>query len=317
MKKNKFVVLPASLMIMMSCAEGGNLFNETSFIGEWHEIMPVNKHILQGVVFEKDGKASSVGMATLKYNGWELLKNGKECSIVLSGESIGNGQTIQFSDTLNVVSLNNDTLTLGKGDMYRIQYVKSENPEGQLIGGSDAAMGYTYSKVLDKKIRIFEEGSRLLSATDPNATMAAYSVFSADSSKVELFLPGGAVVLDKHVRPNGTAVWNVEDDDTYMVEKYNDEWLVTRRGKLLYATSGTDNSINAEFTGKNGENLFITFFNNAGVAQMNYNGVDYLLYQYRTASGYGYKNAFADIRGKGKNMTLTLSGSESIEFTEK
>ena len=274
MKKNNLLFLPASLMIMMSCAEGGNMFNETSFIGEWHEIMPVNKHILQGVVFEKDGKASSVGMATLKYNGWELLKKGKECNIVLSGESIGNGQTIQFSDTLNVISLNNDTLTLGKGDMYRIQYVKSENQEGQLIGGSDAAMGYTYSKVLDKKIRIFEEGCRLLSATDPNVTMAAYSVFSADSSKVELFLPGGAVVLDKRVRPDGTAVWNVEDDDTYMVEKCNDEWLVTRRGKLLYVTSGTENTINAEFTGKGGENLFVTFFNNAGVAQMNYNGGD-------------------------------------------
>lgn len=314
MKKSKFLILPASLMIMMSCAEGGNMFNETSFIGEWHEIMPVNKHILQGVVFEKDGKASSVGMATLKYNGWKLLKN----SIVLSGESIGNGRTIQFSDTLNVISLNNDTLTLGKGDMYRIQYVKSENSEGQLIGGSDAAKGYTYSKVLDKKIRIFEEGNRLLSATDSNATMAAYSVFSDDSSKVELFLPGGAVVLDKRVRPDGTAVWNVEDDDTYMVEKYNDEWLVSRRGRLLYATSGTENTINAEFTGKGGENLFVTFFNNAGVAQMYYNGVDYLLYQYRTASGYGYKNAFADIRGKGKAMTLTLAGSESvIEFTEK
>ena len=148
MKKNNLLFLPASLMIMMSCAEGGNMFNKTSFIGEWHEIMPVNKHILQGVVFEKDGKASSV-------------------------------------DTLNVISLNNDTLTLGKGDMYRIQYVKFENPEGQVIGGSDVAMGYTYSKVLDKKIRIFEEGCRLLSATDPNATMAAYSVFSADSSKVE------------------------------------------------------------------------------------------------------------------------------------
>lgn len=314
MKKSKFLILPASLMIMMSCAEGGNMFNETSFIGEWHEIMPVNKHILQGVVFEKDGKASSVGMATLKYNGWKLLKN----SIVLSGESIGNGRTIQFSDTLDVISLNNDTLTLGKGDMYRIQYVKSENSEGQLIGGSDAAKGYTYSKVLDKKIRIFEEGNRLLSATDSNATMAAYSVFSDDSSKVELFLPGGAVVLDKRVRPDGTAVWNVEDDDTYMVEKYNDEWLVSRRGRLLYATSGTENTINAEFTGKGGENLFVTFFNNAGVAQMYYNGVDYLLYQYRTASGYGYKNAFADIRGKGKAMTLTLAGSESvIEFTEK
>jgi hypothetical protein len=35
MKKNNLLFLQASLMIMTSCAEGGNMFNETSFIGEW------------------------------------------------------------------------------------------------------------------------------------------------------------------------------------------------------------------------------------------------------------------------------------------
>lgn len=67
--------------------------------------------------------------------------------------------------------------------------VKNSDNENAPIGGSDAAMGYTYSKVLDKKIRIFEEGARLLSAVDPQATMAAFAVFPSDSSKVELFLP--------------------------------------------------------------------------------------------------------------------------------
>lgn len=315
--KSSYLFLPASLMILMSCAKSENLCNESTFIGEWHEIMPVNKHIKQGVVLEKDGKASSVGMATLKYNSWQLLKKQETCRIVLTGESIGNGQTIQFSDTLDIISLNQDTLTLGKGDTYRIQYTKADHKDVQLIGDSDAAKGYTYSKVLDKKIRIFEAGSRVLSATDPDATLAGYVVFAEDSSRVELFLSEETVILDKRTRPDGTAVWNVEDDDTYMLEKRQDEWMITRRNEVLYTTSGTENIIDAEFSSKDGKELTVTFFNNAGVAQIEYEGTEYLLYQYRTASGYGYKNAFADIRGKGKMLTLSLAGTPSIEFTEK
>lgn len=316
--KNRFMLLSASLMIMVSCTGNGSLCNETSFLGEWYEIMPVNKHILQGIVLEKDGKASSVGMATLKYNGWQLLENDGKCCLVLSGESIGNGQTIEFSDTLDVISLSGDTLTLGKGDMYRIQYIKNVVADRQVIGGSDASMGYTYSKVLDKKIRIFEDGKRLLSATDSNAGMAGYVVFSEDSSKVELFLPEETVILDRRTRPDGTAVWNVEDDDTYMLEKCYDEWLVSKRNKLLFVTTGMDNTRIVEFTSDNGDMLDVTFFTTIGMAQVKYKGVDYLLRQYPTASGYGYKNPFIDIRGKGKNIILSMQGdNKSIEFAEK
>lgn len=302
---------------MMSCTESTRLCNEKLFIGEWHEIMPVNTRIIQGVVLEKDGKASSVGMATLKYDGWKLLNSGKECRIVLSGESIGNGQTIQFTDTLNVISLNGDTLTLGKGDMYRIRYTKSVGTDKQIIGGSDASMGYTYSKVLDKKIRIFEVGSRVLSATDSNATMAGYVVFSNDSSKAELFLPEETVILEKRTRPDGSIVWNIEDDDTYVLENYCDEWLVSKRSTLLYTTTGRSNAIDAEFT-NGGDMLNVTYFNTIGMAQVKYKGIDYLLRQYPTASGYGYKNSFIDIRGKGKNLILSMIGNNtSIEFIEK
>lgn len=316
--KSRFMFLPISLMMMVSCTESNSLCNEKQLLGEWHEIMPVNKHIIQGVILEKDGKASSVGMATLKYNGWQLLNSGKECRIVLSGESIGNGQTIQFTDTLNVISLNRDTLTLGKGDMYRIQYTKSLETNKQIIGDSDASMGYTYSKVLDKKIRIFEVGSRVLSATDSNAAMAGYVVFSEDSSNVELFLPEGTVILEKRTRPNGSAVWNIEDDDTYILEKYYDEWLVSKRNTLLYTTTGKNNTIDAEFINDSGDMLNVTYFNTVGMAQVKYKGIDYLLRQYPTASGYGYKNSFIDIRGKGKNLILSMLGDNtSIEFTEK
>lgn len=120
-------------------------------------------------------------------------------------------------------------------------------------------MGYTYSKVLDKKIRIFEEGTRMLSAIDPQTTMAAFAVFPPDSSKVELFLPEETVVLEKRVRPNSTSVWNIEDDDTYMLEKCYDEWLVTRRGKVLFSSTGFENIHKAMFVNDKGEKLSAAF----------------------------------------------------------
>ena len=112
---------------------------------------------------------------------------------------------------------------------------KNTDTETAPIGGSDAAMGYTYSKVLDKKIRIFEDGMRMLSAVDPQATTAAFAVFPSDSSKVELFMPEETVVLEKRVRPDGTAVWNVEDDDTKNVRLVDGLWTISQRGDLIYA----------------------------------------------------------------------------------
>lgn len=230
--KTKNICLSALALFTLSCSNVSTSYNESQFIGRWQEIMPEGKNYIQGVVFEENGTASSIGMATLKYHNWKLI-DGK--SIVLSGESIGNGQVIAFSDTLNVLSLQGDTLILERGNSYRMQFKKQN-----LIGGSDAAMGYTFSKVLNKKIRIFESGIKVLSTTDPQATLAGYLVFADDSSKVELFLPEQTVILDKRTRPNGTSVWNVEDDDTFMVEKSNGEWIVTRRGKLLYSSECND-----------------------------------------------------------------------------
>lgn len=92
---------------------------ETSIEGKWVEPVPGMENQVQGINLEKGDKASSINMATLQYETWE--KKGDK--LILSGKSIGNSQTISFSDTLTIESLTNDKLNLKKGDLT-INYQK-------------------------------------------------------------------------------------------------------------------------------------------------------------------------------------------------
>ena len=95
-------------------------------VGHWLEIMPENHHIVQGISFNGDGTAQSIGMATLKYESWKLDNN----QLTLSGKSIGNGQTIDFSDTYEVMQISPESLKLNKPGQYQVEYRKvSELPE--------------------------------------------------------------------------------------------------------------------------------------------------------------------------------------------
>lgn len=78
--------------------------------GEWVEPNPVNAQEVQGFVLNQDGTARSINMATLVMKSWNL--EGKE--LMLQYQSIGNGQTIDDTDTLNVVKLNADSLVLSR-----------------------------------------------------------------------------------------------------------------------------------------------------------------------------------------------------------
>lgn len=63
----------------------------------------------QGFVLFPDGSARSVNMYTLSFNSWSQEVD----RLILSGESIGNGQTIRFTDTLTIMpGSNRDTLRL-------------------------------------------------------------------------------------------------------------------------------------------------------------------------------------------------------------
>lgn len=92
----------------------------SSIEGTWVEPVPGMEHQMQGVNLEKGGKASSVNMATLRYERWE--KRGDK--LILSGKSIGNHETGSFADTLVIEKLTESELILKRGGLtisYRKQ----------------------------------------------------------------------------------------------------------------------------------------------------------------------------------------------------
>lgn len=309
-----FILL--SLTLATSACTFHSELSENDLIGNWIEMTPEDfpLDIKQGMQLHDQGTASSIGMATLIYENWQL-QNGHR--IILSGKSIGNGQTISFKDTLSIISLHNDTLTLGNGTDHRIRYIReADSPEP--IGHSDAAMGYIYSDVLKRKIRIFEEGYRVRSATDSTATLAGYVILTPDSSEAELFLPENKIMLRKSQHPDGHVVWNSDNNDTYLLEKTDTDWLISRRGQLLYATNGTTDALHVSFDTDQDTTADIVFYQASGAAQLSINGQKALLIQYPTASGYGYANQDFDLRGKGKEAQLTcLTDGKVCHLKEK
>lgn len=87
--------------------------------GKWVEPVPGMENQMQGINLEKGGKASSINMATLQYESWEMKDN----RLILSGKSIGNHETDTFSDTLAIEKLTKDELVLKKGSLT-ISYQK-------------------------------------------------------------------------------------------------------------------------------------------------------------------------------------------------
>lgn len=66
-------------------------------IGRWTMPDPIDPEGAMGVEIRIEGVAQSINMATLVYTSWEL--QGEADKILLKGESIGNGQTIGFTET--------------------------------------------------------------------------------------------------------------------------------------------------------------------------------------------------------------------------
>lgn len=80
--------------------------------GAWVEPNPIDSTAMQGLQLNQNGTAASIGMATLVFQGWNLTDAN---TLVLTGESVGNGQTIPVADTLKVDKLNADSLVLSDG----------------------------------------------------------------------------------------------------------------------------------------------------------------------------------------------------------
>lgn len=87
--------------------------NNPDITGTWVQPVPNLPDMVQGFTLGENGVATSVNMATLQYDTWTL--NGDE--LTMTGRSIGNGQTIKFSETYILEKLSPDTLVLRNGDM--------------------------------------------------------------------------------------------------------------------------------------------------------------------------------------------------------
>lgn len=114
--KKKMLGVVMLLGILTAC--GGN---SMSVVGTWVEPVPGMAGKVQGVKIEEGGNASSINMATLVYESWKQ----KGDQLILTGKSIGNGQTIEFTDTLEIIKLSADSLILDNGEI-EFHYAKQK-----------------------------------------------------------------------------------------------------------------------------------------------------------------------------------------------
>ncbi len=83
--------------------------------GSWIEPVPNMPELKQGFSLEHGGVAESINMATLQYYAWEIKDN----ILVLSGKSIGNHQTIEFTEEYEIASVDDNKIVLKNGDYVR------------------------------------------------------------------------------------------------------------------------------------------------------------------------------------------------------
>lgn len=90
-------------------------------VGDWTMPDPINDSLRMGVKIMVEGAAESINMATMPYTSWEL--QGEANKILLKGQSIGNGQTIDFTqtgviskDANGVYTMQIDSIVLTKGN---------------------------------------------------------------------------------------------------------------------------------------------------------------------------------------------------------
>ncbi|RHU27181.1 hypothetical protein DXD68_11135 [Parabacteroides sp. TM07-1AC] len=115
------LLLPIATLALIACSGNNNLTNQLK--GSW--VAPINgmPEQMEGFELKDDGLASSINMATLVYEKWETIKLDNTDVLVLQGKSIGNGQTLSFSDTLKIDKISENSLTLTQ-DSYTRTYTK-------------------------------------------------------------------------------------------------------------------------------------------------------------------------------------------------
>lgn len=176
----------------------------------------------------------------------------------------------------------------------------------------DPEAGYVWSEMNGNCVKLFERGISFLSLETPDLDHVVYVLFNADSTKAEIFVNQKSTeILDRRTAL-GKPVWNVEDDDTKNVRQVNGNWVIEQRNKTIYAHTADLGPMEARYQGSDGitRRLYwvdATFYPEAGRAVVRVDDKTYDLKQYVTGSGYGYRNAEADLRGKGYDAELNFA----------
>lgn len=84
-----------------------------SILGDWVQPIPGMEDKQQGISLKENGVAASINMATLQYKSWEA----KDSLLLLSGTSIGNHTSSDFTDSLVIRELTDSTLILQRGEL--------------------------------------------------------------------------------------------------------------------------------------------------------------------------------------------------------
>ena len=77
-----------------------------TLLGDWVEPVPGMEDHVQGFSLRGSGVAESIGTATLQYREWHSDGH----VLVLAGESIGNGVTVDVEETLDIVAVDEQRL---------------------------------------------------------------------------------------------------------------------------------------------------------------------------------------------------------------
>lgn len=146
MKKKMYTALTAIAILTSACRQ------EPSLTGQWIEPVPGTSDAIQGIELKENGDATSINMATLQYKRW----NREGDRLILSGESIGNHQTIAFTDTFEIGKLSTDSLILKKGD-YMMSLTRPQDtiPAALIQPASPKPFTVTGRLVIGHEIRSF------------------------------------------------------------------------------------------------------------------------------------------------------------------
>lgn len=108
--------------LLLAAAAAGALFGCTgaSLEGEWVQPVPALPGQVQGMRLEAGGNASSVNMQTLLYTHWS--RHGG--NLVLEGKSVGNGQTLVFSESYRIEKLTREKLVLVASAGEKLEFTR-------------------------------------------------------------------------------------------------------------------------------------------------------------------------------------------------